>query len=101
MGSTPNASSAIFNGRSTFSQDFQTRIPRATAIASLPITQLNSDKTALNDQTTALTGLDTKFQALQTAVQRISDALSGSAFQADVSDDQKLSVNLSSGATEG
>jgi len=98
MGTT---SSAIFNGTSTYSQDFQNVISRATAIASLPIGLMNTDKTNLTNQATALTGLDGKFKALQSAVQGISDALSGSAFQADVSDDTKLSVSLSDGAMEG
>jgi flagellar hook-associated protein 2 len=91
----------IFNGTSTYSQDFQNVITRATAIASLPITQLSADKSNLTDQATALTSLDGKIQAIQTAVQSVSDALSGAAFEADVSDDTKLRVNLSNGALEG
>jgi flagellar hook-associated protein 2 len=98
MGTT---SAPIFNGTSTYSQDFQNVISRATAIASLPITQLTTDQTNLTDQATALSGLDGKFQALQTAVQGISDALAGSAFQADISDDTKLGVSLTDGAIEG
>ena len=38
--STSSASSAIFNGNSRYSADFAAVITRATAIASLPITQL-------------------------------------------------------------
>src|SRR5262249_36487638 len=98
MGTT---SVPIFNGTSTYSQDFQNVITRATAIASLPITLLNDDKSNLTDQSTALAGLDGKIQAIQTAVQGVSDALSGAAFEADVSDSTKLRVNLSDGALEG
>lgn len=93
--------SAIFNGNSRYSSDFQAVIDRATAIASLPITQLNRNKTALGDQTTALTGLDSKFTALQTAVTAIGQALGGGSFQAAVSDSLKLSATLGDGAIEG
>ena len=49
MGTT---SSGFFTGSSQFSTDFQNVISRATAIASLPITQLNTDKTNLSSQAT-------------------------------------------------
>ena len=94
-------SSAIFNGNSRYSSDFTSIIDRATAIASLPITQLKADQTALGDQTTALTSLGTKFTALQTAADSISQAMGGSSFQAEVSDDSKISVTLGDGAMEG
>jgi flagellar hook-associated protein 2 len=95
------SSSGIFTGSSQFSADFQNVISRATAIASLPITQLNTDKTSLSSQADALTGLDGKFKALQAAVQGIADSLTGSAFQATVSDPTKASVSVSTGAAEG
>ncbi len=95
------SSSGIFTGSSQFSADFQNVISRATAIASLPITQLNTDKTNLSSQADALTGLDGKFKALQTAIQGIADSLTGSAFQATVSDPTKASVSVSTGAAEG
>jgi flagellar hook-associated protein 2 len=95
------SSSGIFTGSSQFSADFQNVISRATAIASLPITQLNTDKTNLSSQADALTGLDGKFKALQAAVQGIADSLTGSAFQATVSDPTKASVSVSTGAAEG
>lgn len=97
MGTTSTA----FLGNSQFSTDFQNVITRATAIASLPITQMTSDKTELSSEADALTGIDTKFKALQTAVQGISDSLGGSSFQSDVSDPSKVSVSLSTGAAEG
>uniref|UniRef100_Q02C74 Flagellar hook-associated protein 2 n=1 Tax=Solibacter usitatus (strain Ellin6076) TaxID=234267 RepID=Q02C74_SOLUE len=95
------SSSGIFTGSSQFSADFQNVISRATAIASLPITQLNTDKTNLSSQATALTGLDGKFKALQSAIQGIADSLTGSAFQATVSDPTKAGVSVSTGAAEG
>jgi len=99
--STSSTSNAIFSGASTYSQDFQNLISRAAAIASLPITQLNSDKTSLTNQSTEISTLDTKFQAVQKALQGITKALSGTSYQAEVSDDKKLSVTLSDGAVEG
>jgi flagellar hook-associated protein 2 len=93
--------SSIFTGSSAYSTDFQNLIDRAQSIASLPIKQLESDKTALSDQATALSGLDTKFEAVQTAIDSLSKALSGSSYQADVSDDSKLTASLSDGAVEG
>jgi len=96
-----SSSSGIFTGSSQFSADFQNVISRATAIASLPITQLNTDKTNLSSQADALTGLDGKFKALQAAVRGIADSLTGSAFQATVSDPTKAGVTVSTGAAEG
>lgn len=95
------SSAAIFTGSSAYSQDFQNLISRATAIASLPIKQLQADKTGLTDESTALSTLDSKFKAVQSAVDGIAGALSGTSFQADISDPAKLSVNLTEGAVEG
>jgi flagellar hook-associated protein 2 len=96
-----STTSSIFTGSSAYSTDFQNLISRATAIASLPIQQLNTDKANLTAQSTALSSLDAKVQALQSAVDGISGALSGSTFDATVSDTTKLRVNLSDGAVEG
>ena len=101
MGTTSSATSAIFNGNSRYSSDFAAVISRATAIASLPITQLQTDKTDLSDQATALTGINDKFTLIQTALDGISQAMGGSSFQTDVSDPSKVSVTLGDGAMEG
>jgi flagellar hook-associated protein 2 len=95
------STSAIFSGNSRYASDFQAVIDRAVAIASLPITAMNNDKTALGNQTTALTDLQTKFSALQSSVDGIGTALSGSSFEASVSDPSKVSVTLGDGALEG
>lgn len=97
---TSSSSSTIFNGTSRFSQDFQNVITRATAIASLGISQLNDDKTTLSNQTQAMQELDRVFSKLQSAVQGIQDALGGSSFQADVSDSTKCDVTVGDGAVE-
>jgi flagellar hook-associated protein 2 len=99
--STTSTSVPAFSGTSTFSSDFQSAITRDVQIASLPITQLQSDQTALTAQSTELGSLDGKFTALQTAVQAIDTAVSGSSFNADVSDPDSLSANVSDGAAEG
>lgn len=92
---------SIFTGSSVYSADLQNLIDRTEAIASLPIKQLESDKTTLTEQATALSGLDTRLEALQSSIQSISDALSGSSYQAEVSDPTRLSVTLGNGAVEG
>ena len=98
MASTSNS---IFTGTSRYSQDFQNVITRATAIASLPISALNNDKTALDSQSGAITTLNATFTKLQSAIQGIQDALGGSSYGAAVSDLATLSVTLGDGAVEG
>lgn len=98
MGTT---SSAIFTGSSAYSTDFQNVITRAVAIASLPITQLTSDKASLTSQSTELQTVDSKFAAVQTALQNVSQALDGSTFEALSSDDSVAAASVSTGATEG
>lgn len=98
MGTTTGA---LFNGTSRYSSDFQAVITRATAIASLPIRQLDNHKKELDDQTAAVTALDGKFGALQTAVDGIGRALGGASFAATVSDPAKVSVTLGDSAMEG
>ncbi len=98
---TSTTSTPTFSGTSTYSSDFQTAITRAVQIASLPITQLQSDQTALTAQSTELGSLDAKFTALQSSVQAIDTAVSGSSFNTTISDPTSVSANVSNGATEG
>jgi len=101
MGTT---TSAIFTGSSQFSQDFQNSITRAVNLASQPITQMQADVKALQSQSDVLSGtngIDTQFAALQSAVQAISQAMSGSSFQTDISNTSALSATVSDGAMEG
>lgn len=101
MGTT---SGAIFTGSSQFSQDFATSITRAVNLASQPITQMQGDVTALQSQSDALsstTGIGSTFAALQSAVQAISQAMSGSSFQTDVSNTSAVSATVDDGALEG
>ena len=101
MATSTSATSSLFTGTSAFSSDFQSAITRAVQIASLPITQLQSDQTALTSRSTELGALNSKFSALQTAVQDIDTAVSGSSFNADISDPSIVSANVSDGAMEG
>src|ERR1700682_3541857 len=98
MGSTTNT---IFTGGSQFSADFQNVITRAVNIASLPIGQLNNQKTTLTNQSTALSSLDASFVALQSAMTGIANAFGGSSLQASISDTSKVGVALGSMAAEG
>jgi len=101
MGTT---SSAIFTGSSQFSQDFANSITRSVNLASQPITQMQSDVTALQSQSDALSntsGIGSKFTALQNAVQAISQAMSGSSFQTDISNPSAVSATVADGAMEG
>ena len=101
MGST---SSAIFTGSSQFSQDFANSITRAVNLASQPITQMQDDVKSLQDQSDALTGssgIGAVFASLQSAVQGISEAMSGSSFQTDISNTAAVSATVGDSAMEG
>jgi flagellar hook-associated protein 2 len=91
--------SAIFNGTSRFSTDFQQVLTRAVNIASLPITQLTNQVSVLQARSSALTTLDTKFSALQTAIQGLQNATGISSYTASVSDNSIAQVSLSTGAS--
>jgi flagellar hook-associated protein 2 len=96
-----SSTSSIFSGSSRYSNDLKSALDRAVAIASLPISQLNKDKTALDDQSKALATIGEKFTSLQTAIDGLGEALSSSSYTATVSDTSALSVSLSTGALEG
>jgi len=66
---------------SKYSSDLQQVLSRAVAIASLPLTQLNSQLTTLQNRSTALNSLNGKFTALQSALQGVSDAVVSSSAQ--------------------
>src|SRR5262245_50523634 len=101
MATSSSTSSSVFSGNSRYASDFQAVIDRAVAIASLPISQLNTDRTSLQDQSTALGSVDTKFSALQSAVTNLQDALGGSSYEASVSDPSLIDVTVGEGALEG
>src|SRR5947207_7894633 len=94
-------SNSVFAGNSRYAQDFQAVIDRAVGIASLPISQLNREKTQLTDQASALKAIDDKFTSLQTAVQKLGDAFASPSFAAVVSNPSVAGVSVGAGAMEG
>jgi flagellar hook-associated protein 2 len=91
----------MFTGTSLYSSDFNQVINRAVQIASLPITQMQSDVTAMTSQATEMGTLSTLFTNLQTAISDLDTAVSTGSLSADVSDPTVLSATVSSGATIG
>ncbi len=96
-----SSSSSIFSGSSRYSTDFQQVIERAVAIASLPMTQLQSQKTKMDDQSTALTGLQTKFTALQTAMEALTSAGGASSFTATSTNSNVATATVTDTALAG
>jgi flagellar hook-associated protein 2 len=99
--SSNSTSSTMFTGTSRYSADLDQVVSRAVQIASLPITQLQSDVSALTDQATELGKLSTVFANLQTAVSGLDTAVESGSLNADVSDTSILNATVSAGATEG
>lgn len=93
--------SYLFAGNSRYAADFQAVIDRAVAIASLPISQLNSQKAALAGQSKALTALDVAFTAVETALAGVESALGSGSYQAVLSGAEVAAVTLGTGAMEG
>ena len=94
-------STTIFSGTSRYSSDFQAVIDRSVSIASLPITQLNSQKSTLTDQSTALSSLDTKFTALQSAFESLQKGAGPSGYSAATDDSSVASARVSGTALAG
>lgn len=84
---------------SPYSSDLQQVLTRAVAIASLPLTQLNSQLTTLQSRSAALDTLNGKFSALQTALQGF--ATSATSTSAQVSDSGILAAHSDSTALPG
>jgi flagellar hook-associated protein 2 len=99
--STTPTSSVIFNGSSRYSSDFQAIITRSVAIASMPISQLNTQHDALTAEQKDMQTLDTKFTALQTAIGTLNDAIVSGSLGATLSDDSTLTASVGTGALEG
>jgi flagellar hook-associated protein 2 len=90
----------MFTGSSQFSADFQQVVSRAVQIASLPLTQLNNDKTTITNKENAYSSLATKFSAVQTAITNLQSAAQAS-YAASSSDSTIATVTAGSNATEG
>ena len=96
-----SSNTVTFTGTSRYSQDFQNLINRSLAIASLPITQLDSDVTQLSSEGSALSDLNTKFSTLSDAVNGLVTAMGSGSFNADVQDPSIASAAVTDGAMEG
>ncbi len=96
-----STSGSLFAGNSRYATDFQAVIDRAVAIASLPISQLQKEKTALQDESAALSAVDTKFAALQSALDSVDTALGSASFEASLSGAEVVDVSIGTGAMEG
>jgi flagellar hook-associated protein 2 len=94
-----SGTSAIFNGTSRFSSDFQQIINRSVAIASLHLTLMQSERTTLGDESTALSSVNTKFESLQSSIASLGSALA--AFSSSVSDGSVLTASVSTSAMAG
>jgi flagellar hook-associated protein 2 len=94
-----SASGTIFSGSSRYSADFQQIINRSVAIASLPMTQLQSQKIALGDQSAALTAMDAKFTNLQSLITTLGSATT--TYNSLVSDSTVASASAGAGAFQG
>jgi flagellar hook-associated protein 2 len=84
---------------SSYSSDLQQVLSRAVAIASLPLTQLNSTLTNLQNRSAELQTLNGKFSAVQSAVQAMSNAASSTSAQ--VSDSSVIAAQSDATAAAG
>jgi len=96
MSTTSTTSPTPPPSSSQYSADLQQVLSRSIAIASLPLTQLNSTLTDLQNRSTELQTLNGKFSAIQTAVQTLSTAVSSTTAQ--VSDSSVLTAQSDSTA---
>jgi flagellar hook-associated protein 2 len=90
-----------FSGISTFSQDLQSALTRAVAIASLPIQQLTADKARFDAQATELGTIGNLFTNLQSALQSLSSGSGSSALAVTTSNNSVLQANLTGSAFPG
>lgn len=96
-----STNSAIFSGNSRYATDFQSIIERSVAIASLPLTQLNNQKSVLDSQATALNSLQSKFDAVSQALQGIATGTGASSYAAAVADDTVARSRISGAVLPG
>ena len=97
MGTSPVG----FTGGSLFANDLQQVITRAVNIASLPIQQLNNEKSKLSDQSTALSSLSDQVTKLQASITSLTSAATNSTIAADVSDPSVVTATASASTLPG
>ena len=100
VSSSTSSTAPTFNGTSQYAADLQNAITHAVSVASIPLTQLNTNVTNLTSQQNELTTLQTGFSNIQSAITSLDSANSGSGgLTASVSNNNVLSASLSSTAT--
>ncbi len=95
---------AIFSGNSRFASDFQTIIDRQVALANLPVTALQNQKSTLSSQSDALKSLDGKVAALQGAISSLETALGPNSYNYSMANNANttvLSASLGAGVVAG
>jgi flagellar hook-associated protein 2 len=93
--------SDLFTGASRYSSDFSAVIERATAIWSLPLRQMQQNRTKSNDEVTALRSVQDKVVSLQATLQAIGESVQNKAFQTTTSDSTVLKLSSTDGVAEG
>ncbi len=96
-----SSNNTIFTGSSRYSTDFQQVIDRAVAIASLPLAQLESQKTGLEDQSSALRSVEAKIASVQSAIESLLSAVTSSAYTTSVTDASVLRASVSGSTLPG
>jgi len=96
---TLSSGTATFNGNSTYAAQLQQTITHAVAIASIPLTQLNTNVTTLENQSTEVTTLQNDFASIQSALQTLQTASNGGNLSAFVADSTIATATLNSSAS--
>lgn len=99
---TPTSSNApAFNGTSQYAQDLQNALTRAVRIASMPLAQLNNQKSLLTRQQQAYQSLEGKIADVNTAIQEVASALGSSSYSATNSNASAATAVIQTGTLEG
>jgi len=104
MGTTSSAVSSLlpststFNGTSQYAADLQQAITHAVTVASIPLTELQTNLGTLQGQTSEVSTLQGDFTAIKPAIQNLATASGGNSFSAAVGDNTVASVSLDSSA---
>ncbi len=101
MATSSVTSTPAFNGSSTYATQLAAVISHSVAIASLPMTQLQSTQSSLTNQQTELQTISTAFSSIQTAITSLDGATGTSSFSASTGDSTIAQPSVSSGAMAG
>lgn len=90
----------LFTGSSTYSRDFQAVIERAVAIASLPLSQLERNRSQLSAQAAAYRTIESKVNSLKETLPGLATSVENS-YTASLSVQGSVSVTFGSGVRAG